>query len=74
MSVLRVQFGKRIKYLREQLQLTKEVFLAEKTHLSVDFIGMIERGGVSPSFESLESTSKALKVSVKDLFDDDNLN
>lgn len=68
MSVLRVQFGKRVRYLREQLDLTQEG-LAEKTHLSVDFIGMIERGERSPSFENIEKLAEALDVDVKDMFD-----
>jgi len=49
--------------------LTQEL-LAEKTGLSVDFIGMIERGERAPSFETLEILAKALKVVVADLFEE----
>ena len=69
MPTLRVRFGQRLKYLRMARGLTQEL-LAEKTGLSVDFIGMIERGERAPSFETLEILAKALKVVVADLFEE----
>lgn len=68
MSTLRVQFGKKIKSLRLKNRLTQEQ-LAEKTGLSVDFIGMIERGERAPSFDSLGILAKALKVKLYNLFE-----
>ena len=37
--------------------------------ISVDFLGLIERGINSPSFDTLERMAKSLRVQVKDLFD-----
>ena len=67
MAVLRVRFGRKLKYLRKKIDLTQEQ-LAEKTGLSVDFIGMIERGERAPSFETVEILAKVLKTKVSDLF------
>ena len=67
MVILRVRFGIRLKYLRKKQNLTQEL-LAEKTGLSVDFIGMIERGERAPSFETLEVLAKILKVKIADFF------
>jgi len=66
-AVLRVRFGRKLKYLRKKIDLTQEQ-LAEKTGLSVDFIGMIERGERAPSFETVEILAKVLKTKVSDLF------
>jgi transcriptional regulator with XRE-family HTH domain len=66
-AVLRVRFGRKLKYLRKKIDLTQEQ-LAEKTGLSVDFVGMIERGERAPSFETLETLAKVLKTKVSDLF------
>ena len=66
-DILRVRFGLRLKKLRKSKNLTQES-LAEKTGLSVDFIGMIERGERAPSFETLEILAKILKVAIADFF------
>jgi transcriptional regulator with XRE-family HTH domain len=70
---LRVRFGCNLKFLRTKQNLTQQL-LAEKTGLSVDFIGMIERGERAPSFETLEILANALKVTVADLFFEDGQN
>jgi transcriptional regulator with XRE-family HTH domain len=70
MRDLRKLFGKRLSTLRRNIGLTQEQ-LAEATNLSVDFISLIERGVYSPSFARLPKIAKALKVSIKDLFDFD---
>ena len=70
MAVLRVRFGRKLKYLRKKIDLTQEQ-LAEKTGLSVDFIGMIERGERAPSFETIEKFAKVLKVKISELFIDE---
>lgn len=67
---LRVKFGRRLRTLRLRSELTQEQ-LAEMANISVDFLGLIERGINSPSFESLERIAKGLHVAVKDLFDFD---
>lgn len=67
MAVLRVRFGRNLKNLRKKINLTQEQ-LAERTGLSVDFIGMIERGERAPSFDTLEIFAKVLKIRVFELF------
>lgn len=67
MAVLRVRFGRKLKNLRKKNGLTQEQ-LAEKTGLSVDFIGMIERGERAPSFETIEQLAKVLKIRISELF------
>ena len=60
--------GKRIKTLRENKNLTQEK-LAEKTGLSLDFIGKIEVNINHPGLKSLLKISNALGIHIKDLFD-----
>ena len=60
--------GKRIKTLRENKKLTQEK-LAEKTGLSLDFIGKIEVNINHPGLKSLLKISNALDIHIKDLFD-----
>lgn len=70
LSNLKGQFGKHLRTLRVQKQMTQEQ-LAEASHISVDFLSLMERGRNAPSFGILEKLSKALNVSVKVLFDFD---
>ena len=63
--------GKRLSTLRNQKGVTQEQ-LAEASGLSVDFLSLIERGRRAPSFKTLEQLSKALGLSVRDLFDFEN--
>lgn len=67
MSTLRSLFGRRLRQLRLQRNLTQER-LAEGAGVSVDLISNIERGINAPSFETLERLAESLRVSVKDLF------
>ncbi len=43
--------------------------LAERSGLSADFIGKVERGTTSPSIESLKAIAEALHRSLRDLFE-----
>jgi transcriptional regulator with XRE-family HTH domain len=43
--------------------------LAERSGLSADFIGKVERGTTSPSIESLKAIAEALNFSLRDLFE-----
>lgn len=70
MKHLRTQFGKRLRDLRKQKDMTQEQ-LAEKTLISVDFLSLIERGINAPSFDTLEKLAIALDTPVKHLFDFD---
>ena len=60
--------GMRIKHIRESKGLTQEK-LAEKTGLSLDFIGKIEVNINEPGLKSLIKIANALNVHIKDLFD-----
>ena len=60
--------GKRIKYLRESKNLTQEK-LAEKTGLSLDYIGKIEVNINEPGLKSLIKIANALEIHIKELFD-----
>ena len=42
--------------------------LAERSELSADFIGKVERGAASPSLESLKAIATALQLPLRDLF------
>ena len=59
--------GKRIKFLRENKGLTQEK-LAEKTGLSIDYIGKIEVNINKPGLKALIKISKALEVHIKEIF------
>jgi transcriptional regulator with XRE-family HTH domain len=67
MDNIRIKFGKRLKTLRHQANLTQEQ-LAEATDISVDFLSLIERGINAPSFGNLEKLAKVLGMSVQELF------
>ena len=60
--------GQRIKVLRESKGLTQEK-LAEKSGLSLDFIGKIEVNINEPGLKSLIKIANALAVHIKELFE-----
>jgi len=68
MSDLRVQFGRRLRALRIERELTQED-LANAAGVSTVFISSIERGKYAPSFDNLTKLARVLDVPVKDLFD-----
>jgi transcriptional regulator with XRE-family HTH domain len=45
-----------------------QLALAERSDLSADFIGKVERGTTSPSLESLKAIATALNLPLGDLF------
>jgi len=63
----RKQFGRRIKQLRKERGMTQEQ-LALTANIERSYLGAIERGERSPTLDKISSIAKALKVSVKDLF------
>ncbi|MGH2497332.1 MAG: helix-turn-helix domain-containing protein [Ktedonobacteraceae bacterium] len=69
MSVLelRQKFGKRLRYLRRDRDLTQEQ-LAELTGLSVNFISLVETGHSSPTAETISKLAKGLGVNEGELF------
>ena len=67
-DILYDYLGKRIKYLRELNHLTQEK-LAEKSGLSIDYIGKIEVNINRPGLKALIKIAKALNIHIKELFD-----
>ena len=67
-DILYKLLGTRIKYLRENKGLTQEK-LAERTGLSIDYIGKIEVNINKPGLRALIKIANALNVHIKELFD-----
>ena len=65
---LELNIGKRIKSLRKSHGLSMRD-LAERSNLSANAISLIERGENSPTVSSLKRLSKALDVSIHELFE-----
>jgi transcriptional regulator with XRE-family HTH domain len=59
--------GRNIRAARKAQGLSQMV-LAERSDLSADFIGKVERGTTSPSIESLKAIATALNLPLGDLF------
>jgi transcriptional regulator with XRE-family HTH domain len=59
--------GREIRAARKAKGLS-QLALAERSDLSADFIGKVERGTTSPSLESLKAIATALNLSLGDLF------
>ncbi len=60
-------FGGRIRALRRERGLTQEE-LAQKSGLSVEAVGRIERGAFAPTLETIHKLSGGLGVPFHDLF------
>lgn len=65
--MLAVKFGKRLKLLRSIRGMT-QVDLAEKTGVSTQYVGRIERGISFPSFKTLTAICNALELEPAALF------
>lgn len=61
--------GKRIRSYRKQAHMTQEA-LAERIHVSSNFVGNIERGVGTPSATTLFRICLALDITMKDLLDE----
>jgi transcriptional regulator with XRE-family HTH domain len=59
--------GRNIRMARK-VQGLSQLVLAERSGLSADFIGKVERGTTSPSIESLKAIATAMNLSLGDLF------
>ncbi len=68
MKSVREEIGKRLKDLREKVELTQEA-LAERAGLHPSYIGQIERGTKTASIFTLEKLANALNVPIAYLFD-----
>lgn len=67
-DTLKHNFGRRVRSFRQLRDLTQEQ-LSEKAGLSPEYLGEIERGKASPSFEVITHLAQALGVEPSDLFD-----
>jgi transcriptional regulator with XRE-family HTH domain len=67
MSTVQKLFGKKIKAIRKDREMTQER-LAELSGLSLQYIGEIERGTRNPSLTSMESLSAAFDLPIAELF------
>ena len=63
-----INIGKKIKFYREKLHLTQEK-LAEKSGISLDYLGKIEVNINKPGLKTLIKISNALNIPIKNLFD-----
>jgi transcriptional regulator with XRE-family HTH domain len=69
MSEIGKRIGRRIRELRvHRPERWTQEDLAERAHISVSFLSMIERGERVPHVETLASLAGALEVSLSDLF------
>jgi transcriptional regulator with XRE-family HTH domain len=67
MSDLKVRFGKRLRKLRRNKDITQEQ-LAEMIGVSVDFVSKMERGLNAPSFETMQKIAAILEVDASEFF------
>ena len=67
-DIIYKSLGCKIKHLRELNHLTQEK-LAEKSGLSIDYIGKIEVNINKPGLKALIKISNALDIHIKELFD-----
>ena len=68
MSTLRVQFGWRIKDLREERGLSQRGF-AEKIGMSPSYLADVERGSRSISFDNIKRIADGFDISVAELME-----
>ena len=64
---LKIILAKNVKYHRYKKKFTQEQ-LAEKMNVSTNYIGRLERGQHSPSFDKIEKIANALGIEPFELF------
>lgn len=62
------RFGKRVRTLRQEKGIKSQMDLSFKTGLDRTYIGGIERGERNIALRNIEKISKALGVSLEELF------
>lgn len=66
-SIIRKQFGDRVRELREASGLSQEAF-ADQSGFARSYVSRVERGRANPSIDAVEVIAVALAVEVADLF------
>lgn len=64
-----VKFGKKVRELRLKIGLSQEE-LAARADVHRTYIGMIERAEKNITLVNIEKIARALKINIKDLFDE----
>lgn len=67
-SATHVKLGQKIKQLRTKLSYTQEE-LAFKVGVDRSYMGFVERGEKNPTLLTMIKVARALRISVKELFD-----
>ena len=65
---INVRFGERVKTLRKATGLSQEEF-AERCGFARSYMSKVERGKANPSLDAVQTLADALKVKVRDLFE-----
>lgn len=68
-TLLRIDFGKIIRTQRENMSMTQEL-LAEKSDLTTNYVGSVERGERNVGLEVIYKLAKALNTHPKNLLPD----
>jgi transcriptional regulator with XRE-family HTH domain len=66
-SIIRKQFGDRVRELREATGLSQEAF-ADQSGFARSYVSRVERGRANPSIDAVEVIALALGVKVPELF------
>ena len=64
MSELKVEIGKKIRELREQRKMTRELLCEDETRLTVRQLARIEAGDSIPSLLTLEFIAQQLRIEM----------
>ena len=64
MSELRIAIGKKIRELREQRKMTRELLCEDETRLTVRQLARIEAGDSVPSLLTLEFIAQQLRIEM----------
>lgn len=64
MSELKVAIGKKIRELREQRKMTRELLCEDETRLTVRQLARIEAGNSIPSLLTLEFIAQQLRIEM----------
>ena len=67
MSNIRIQFGMRVRFFRNEKKLSQED-LGFKSGLHRTYIGSVERGERNISIDAIDKIASALDISIDELF------